>query len=106
MARAAGQVGDVFLRHRVVAARQPPDEFLGSGQSGRPDDFLQGGRGPGHGDVVAHRAGEKEAVLEHHPDLPAHVGHVALAHVVAVQTQAALGRDVEPLDEPGERGFA
>ena len=60
----------------------------------------------GGGDVLAHRAAEQEAVLQHDADALAQMHEIDLAAVEAVDPHQPLLDRIEALDQPGERRLA
>ena len=66
---AAREVRGVLLEHRVEAARQTLDELLGAGRlRAASTTSSKVALGLRRGDVLAHRAAEQEAVLQHDAD--------------------------------------
>ena len=93
---AAGQAKSPFADHRVVAARQAHDEVVGArGARRRFDVGVAGARAP-VADVVPHRLGEQEALLEGDADLAAQRVQGDVPHVMAVDEHGALLRVIEP----------
>ena len=97
LALAAGQIGRPFVDVRLVAARQPVDEFLGAGEPRRPDDLVEGRVRLGGRDVLADRAAEQKILLQHDAKAAAEMAHVVFAHVDAVDLDQALVVGVQPL---------
>ena len=81
---AAGEGVAPLADHRVVAVGQVGDELVGAGRLGRGLDLVEGGRRLAVGDVVAHRHGEQEGLVEHHADVGPQAGQGQIPHVVAV----------------------
>ena len=69
-------------------------------------DFLQGGRGPRHGDIVAHAAAKEKILLQNHADGSSQMCHVYIADIVIVYPEVAFLQGLQPLEEPGEGAFA
>ena len=94
----------LFADDRVVAVREPHDEFVRFGRARRGFDLGRRRVGSRERDVGADRVGEEERVLEHDADAAAqrlqrdvaHVGavdrHAPLVHVVEARQQQADGR--------------
>ena len=88
------------------AVREPVDELLGAGEPSRAPHLLHRRVGIGERDVVAHRAGEEERLLEHDPDVAAEVVEPQVAHVDAVDQHPSAVDVVEPGDEPRDGRLA
>jgi hypothetical protein len=90
---------------RVVTARQILDERGRPRDPRRPPDLLR--RGPGvERDVLAHRAGKQEALLEHDRRGPAQRGGVRVSQVHATDDDLAGRRVVEAYEQLRERRLA
>src|SRR5579864_3278557 len=83
-----GDVGGVFLEHRLVAVGKGANELVDVGGGGGGHDLLAGGPGPPVGDVVRDRSAEEPGVLKHHAEDAAYL----------VPGQVA---SVDPLDPDG-----
>ena len=95
------------LAHRgVVALGQLQNEVMGAGERGSSDHALHGNGWIDERDVVAHRSVEQHVLLQHHADLTAQPGDVDHREVDAVHQHASALRDIEALDELGERALA
>ncbi|MNL56533.1 hypothetical protein D3C87_1800350 [compost metagenome] len=67
----AGQVRSILFDHRVEAARQALDEFVGAGESGGLDDFGKRRIALYTGNVLADRPPEQKTVLQDDAKIPA-----------------------------------
>jgi hypothetical protein len=81
----AGEREALLADHGVVALGKRVDEAIGTGESGRVAHGVHVGFGIRERDVLAHRVGEQERVLEHDADRLAQVGEAHVAHVDAVE---------------------
>jgi hypothetical protein len=57
-------------------------------------------------DVLGHRAGEQERILQHHREVLAQRGQILIAQVHAVQQNLARRHVVEAHHQAGQRGLA
>ena len=92
--------------HRVVPVGQPVDELLRLRELGRALDLLVRRVDDAEGDVLAHGRREEERILRDDADRAPERAERHVAHVDAVELDAALRRVVEAADERGERGLA
>jgi hypothetical protein len=76
------------------------------GEPGGGDDPVDRHRRVGQCDVVAHRAVEQDVVLQDNTDLSAKPGGVDHRQIYPVDKNPPPFRDVEALDQLGERAFA
>src|SRR6185312_10639184 len=86
---------------RLVTIRQLPDEGVGPGGHGGGLDVGEVGVGPAVGDVVPHRHGEEEGLVEHDADLSPQAVEGQVAHVVAVDDHGPVVDVVEAGQHPG-----
>ena len=95
-----------LAQSRLVPLGQPLDEVVGLGQLGRRDHLIVTRLGPPEANVVHHRIVEEKTVLEHQADLAAQAVERDIAHVHAVDGDAAAGHVVEAGDEVDQGGLA
>src|SRR5215468_11283414 len=106
LALAAGQAGAPLAHNGVVTIGKLKDEIMGAGRlCGRNDPFDRH-RPVCQRDVVAHRAIEQDALLQHYADLTTQPGWIDHAEINTVDQNPPTLRHVEPLDQLGERAFA
>ena len=98
----AAALGDL----RLVAVLELEDEVVGADRAGRGGDFLVRRVGAAERDVLAHGAGEEEALLRDDAELPAEALLRDVAEVVAVDRDPALARVVEAREELRDRRLA
>src|SRR4029077_9728459 len=91
---------------RVVAFGQLEDEFVRPRKACRRDDALHRHRWVGERDILADRAVEQHVLLQDDANLAAQPGRVDHGEIHAVDQDAPALRDVEALDELGERALA
>ena len=105
LALAAGKVGAAFLDHRVVALRQPVDEFVGAGQVGDRHHL-----GPRHGRedsaMFSWIVRLKSRLSWSTTPMLVRSQGVDVGKIHIVQENLAFLRDVEALDKLGQRRFA
>ncbi len=102
----AGKVDAALADLGVIAAGQRHDKVVGLGHFGRGDYFLVAGVGPAVADVVADCAGEEHGLLQRRADPAAQRVFVDIAHVAAVDGDAAAGYVVEAGDEVDQARLA
>ena len=106
LALPAGERDAALADHGVVAVGQLLDELVRLREPRGADDVLVGRVGRAERDVLPHRRREEERVLGDDPDRAPQGGELDVAHVHAVDGQAA-GRDVvETRDQGGQRRLA
>ena len=76
------------------------------GQLGGGDHLLVGRVEPAVADVVHHRVGEQERILQHDADLRAQAGSGHIAHIDAVDRHRAARHIVEARQQIDDRGLA
>ena len=91
----AGQAAPALGDRHVVAQRMAGDEALDAGEARGRQHLLVGGVRLAERDVVAQLAEEQIGVLQHEADAGAQIGRVVLAHIDAVDEDAAVLRIVE-----------
>src|SRR5271170_6796471 len=106
LALAARKIGAALLDHRVVALGQLVDELVGARQTRHLDHLRTRHRGLGEGDVLVDGAIEEQALLQDDADVPAQPSRIDLAQIRSVQQNLSLVRQIEALDQLGERRFA
>ncbi len=92
--------------HRVVPVGQAVDELLRLRELGRSFDRLVRSVDDSEGDVLAHGCREEERVLRDDADRPPERAERHVAHVDAVELDAARARVVEAADQCRERRLA
>ena len=95
LALAAGQGQALLPDDRVVALRQPGDEFVRLGGHRRGQDLLPAGVGTPVRDVGPDRIGEQERVLADQPDRGPQRVQGEVTDVVAADPQRSAGHVVE-----------
>src|SRR5215472_3415146 len=106
LALAAREAGAALAHDGVVAIGELKDEIMGAGHLRGSNDLFNRHRAVCQRDIVAHRAIEQDALLQHHADLAAQPGWIDHAEINAVdQNPPALG-DVKPLNQLGESALA
>ena len=95
-----------LAQHRVVALGQGGDELVDVGRLGRGLDLRGRGAGASVGDVVGHRHGEQERLLQHDGHLGAHALQRGLPHVDAVDAHGARPGVEEARHQGDEGGLA
>ena len=103
---AAGQFQATLANARVVAVGHAEDEIMHLRQTRGILDLLLGGARAPVGDVVADGVVEQHGVLRHDTDGGAQAGLGVVAHVVAVDDDAAFAHVIEAEQQAGERGFS
>ncbi len=106
LALAARQAEAALAHGRLVALGQGGDELVGLRRPGRRLDLLVAGFGPPVGDVGGDGVGEKEALLEHHPDLRPQRIEPEAANIHPVHPHRPLQDVVEAGHEQSHRGLA
>ena len=106
LALAARKIGAALLDHRVVALGQLVDELVGARQTRHLDHLRARHRGLGEGDVLVDGAIEEQALLQDDADVPAQPSRIDLAQIRSVQQNLPFVRQIEALDQLGERRFA
>ena len=96
---ALAEVGALLVDHKVIAAGQGVDKVVASSGSGGGLYLGIGGVWAAIADVLANRAVEEPGVLQDHGKLLAKLGAVPVAHVHAVDAQAARVHVVETLQQ-------
>ena len=100
----AGRERGAALVYRAVEAAQPVDEIVDADGNERIDPRSSVvGLGPGEAHVVADRSREQERLLEHDAELGTHAHERDVAEIVAVDPDAAFGRDRESGSEGAQR---
>ena len=89
----------------IVALGQTGDKAVGVGQLRRGDDLFIGGVEAAVTDVVRHRAGKEEGILEHDAEGAAEIGLFDLVDVDAVVADFAVLNIVKAVDQVGNGGF-
>ena len=90
----------------VVAVVHPRDEVVGAHGPRCLLYLLFGGIEAAVADVLQHRAGEEEGLLEHQSHAPGQRFSGHMTDVVAVDEDAAAGDIVEAGDQGGDGGLA
>src|ERR1700722_2111393 len=103
---ACGQAAAAIAHDRVVAFGQFENEVVGPRKLRRSNDTLDRQRGIGQRNVVPDRAVEQHVFLKHDTDLATQPGRIDLREIDAVDQHTAALRDIEALDELGERALA
>src|SRR5260370_1385812 len=80
--------------------------FVGARKRRRGDDTLGRRGGIGEGDIFPDRAVEQHVFLKHHAHLSAQPCRIDLREIDAIDQHPAALRDIEALDELGERALA
>ncbi len=102
----ARELDAALADHGVIAFGQLQDELMGVGDLGGLDHLGLAGVGAAEQDVFADGAMEEEHVLQHDGHLGAQALGLQVAHVMAVDGDAALGDVIEARDQAGQGGFA
>ena len=102
---AAGESEAPLADDGRVAVGKPLYELVCLGHPGRRLDFLVRRLWAAVGDIGAHRVGEKEALLEDHPDLATQRSERHFADVAPVDHHSACGGVVKARDQKGGRGL-
>src|SRR5690348_6687020 len=106
LALPAGQANAALADHGFVAFGQSFDEVVGQGCLGGFHYTLLGNSGLAVGDVVAHRVVEEHGFLGHDADLRTQRRNGQVAHVLAINQQAASGDVEEARNQVHQRAFA
>ena len=106
LALAAAEREAALADDRLVALGERLDEVVGLRGLRRRPDLLVARLGPAEADVLGDRRAEEERVLVHDADVPAQVGQLQVAHVLAVDEHGAAARVVEPRHEIGQGRLA
>src|SRR5262245_45258633 len=106
LALAAREAGAALSHNGVVTIGELKDEIMRAGHLRGGNDPFDRHRAVRQRNMVAHRAIEQDALLQHDADLTTQPGWINDAEINAVdQNPPALGH-IEPLDQLGERAFA
>ena len=106
LALAAAEAAAALTHGRGVAAGQPHDEVVCTGNPGGGDDVIAAGLRVGEGNVVLHRALEEEGVLGHDADLAAQGVKLHLGDIGVVDQDATRQGVIEARQQLGEGGLA
>jgi hypothetical protein len=106
LALASGKTDAALPHHRLVALRQPSDEFLRIGGAGGRLELRRRGPRLAHAEVLGDRAVKEIGVLAHHRDEPAELIEGEIAQVAAADHDPPPLRVVEAEEEPGDGGLA
>ena len=95
-----------LLDHSVVALRELVDELVGAGEPGDLDHPGARHRRIGEGDVLVDGAVEQEVLLQHDADVAPEPRRIDMGEVRPVEQHLPFARQIEALDELGQRRFA
>ena len=106
LALAARQALAAVGEPQIVAVGDRSHEAVGAGKLGGAKQFVVVDMAAPEADILAHRAGQKHALLKRGADVAAHLQRIELADVGAVDHhQPFLGR-IEAEDQPGDGRLA
>ncbi len=101
-----GEPGTTLAHHRVEALRHRLDEIEAVERANRFDDGRIARFGSAKTDIVPHRAGKQEVVLQNHAEVPAQAGRAESPHVHAVEKNLPGDRQVELAEEVDDGALA
>src|ERR1700736_600663 len=106
LALSPGERSAPLAHHRVVALGQLQDKVVRARERGGGDHALHGNGRINERDIVAHRPVEQHVLLHHHPDLAPQPRDIDHREIDAVHQHPPALRDIEALNELGERALA
>src|SRR5215469_6509797 len=106
LALTARQAGAALAHNGVVTIGELKDQIMGTGHLCGSDDPFDRHRAVRQRNIVADRAIEQDALLQHHADLATQPGWIDHAEINAVDQNPPALRHVKPLDQLGECAFA
>ena len=102
----ARQLHPAFAHQGVITHRQFGDEVVSPRPLGRQDDLVARRAGPRISDVFPNPTMEQRRILRHHGDGAPQATLGDVAHILAIDQDAALLHVVEPLQQLHERRLA